>query len=97
MKKVIPIPWSQFHRKLSKRLLQRIEEPTSWLWLALNDGESEVAMSIDFEGMYRQARAEATDVSEHLLHYLDTIKSPLWRIHLLALLSPRSEQNTRKR
>ena len=46
-------------------------------------------MNIDFEGMYRQARAEATDVSEHILRYLDTIESPLWRIQLLALLSPR--------
>jgi hypothetical protein len=51
-------------------------------------------MSIDFEGMYRQARAEATDVSEHLLHYLGTIKSPLWRIQLLALLSPRMRSVT---
>jgi hypothetical protein len=54
-------------------------------------------MSIDFEGMYRQARAEATDVSEHLLHYLDTIKSPLWRIQLLALLSPRMRSFTQER
>src|SRR5713226_5574444 len=54
-------------------------------------------MSIDFEGMYRQARAEATDVSEHLLHYLDTIKSPLWRIQLLALLSPRMRSVTQER
>jgi hypothetical protein len=54
-------------------------------------------MSIDFEGMYRQARAEATDVPEHLLHYLDTIKSPLWRIQLLALLSPRMRSVTQER
>ena len=54
-------------------------------------------MSIDFESMYRQARAEATDVSEHLLHYLDTIKSPLWRIQLLALLSPRMRSVTQER
>ena len=54
-------------------------------------------MSIDFEGMYRQARAEATDVSKHLLHYLDTIKSPLWRIQLLALLSPRMRSVTQER
>src|SRR5260370_3832627 len=54
-------------------------------------------MSIDFEGMYRQARAEATDVSEHLLHYLDTIKSPLWRLQLLALLSPRMRSVTQER
>jgi hypothetical protein len=54
-------------------------------------------MSVDFEGMYRQARAEATDVSEHLLHYLDTIKSPLWRIQLLALLSPRMRSVTQER
>ena len=54
-------------------------------------------MSIDFEGMYRQARAEATDVSEHLLHYLDTIESPLWRIQLLALLSPRMRSVTQER
>jgi hypothetical protein len=46
-------------------------------------------MGIDFESMYRQARVEAADVSEHLLQYLDTIKNPLWRIQLLALLSPR--------
>ena len=46
-------------------------------------------MSIDFEGMYRKARAEATDVPEHTLQFLDTIKSPLWRIQLLGLLSPR--------
>jgi hypothetical protein len=54
-------------------------------------------MSIDFEGMYRQARAEATDVSEHHLHYLDTIKSPLWRLQLLALLSPRMRSVTQER
>jgi hypothetical protein len=54
-------------------------------------------MGIDFEGMYRQARAEATDVSEHLLHYLDTIKSPLWRLQLLALLSPRMRSVTQER
>ena len=54
-------------------------------------------MNIDFEGMYQQARAEATDVSEHLLHYLDTIKSPLWRIQLLALLSPRMRSVTQER
>jgi hypothetical protein len=46
-------------------------------------------MGIDFEGMYRQARAESTDVSEHMLQFLDGIKSPLWRIQLLAMLSPR--------
>ena len=46
-------------------------------------------MSIDFEGMYRKARTEATDVPEHTLQFLDTIKSPLWRIQLLGLLSPR--------
>ena len=51
-------------------------------------------MNIDFEGMYRQARAEATDVSEHLLHYLDTIESPLWRLQLLGLLSPRMRSAT---
>jgi hypothetical protein len=54
-------------------------------------------MSIDFEGMYRQARAEATDVSEHLLHYLDTIENPLWRIQLLSLLSPRMRSVTQER
>ncbi len=54
-------------------------------------------MNIDFEGMYQQARAEATDVSEHLLHYLDTIKSPLWRMQLLALLSPRMRSVTQER
>jgi len=54
-------------------------------------------MNIDFEGMYQQARAEATDVSEHLLHYLDTIKSPLWRMQLLALLSPSMRSVTQER
>ena len=54
-------------------------------------------MNIDFEGMYRQARAEATDVSEHILRYLDTIESPLWRIQLLALLSPRVRSVTQER
>ena len=54
-------------------------------------------MGIDFESMYRQARAEATDVSEHLLHYLDTIKNPLWRIQLLALLSPRMRSVAQER
>ena len=54
-------------------------------------------MNIDFEGMYRQARAEATDVSEHFLRYLDTIESPLWRIQLLALLSPRVRSVTQER
>jgi hypothetical protein len=54
-------------------------------------------MGIDFEGMYWRARAEATDVSEHLLHYLDTIKSPLWRLQLLALLSPRMRSVTQER
>ena len=54
-------------------------------------------MNFDFEGMYRQARAEATDVSEHFLRYLDTIESPLWRIHLLALLSPRVRSVTQER
>ena len=54
-------------------------------------------MNIDFEGIYRQARAEATDVSEHFLRYLDTIKSPLWRIQLLALLSPRMRSVTQER
>ena len=54
-------------------------------------------MNIDFEGMYRQARAEATDVSEHFLRYLDTVENPLWRIHLLALLSPRVRSVTQDR
>lgn len=54
-------------------------------------------MGIDFEGMYRQARAEATDVSAHLLNYLDTIESPLWRLQLLALLSPRMRSVTQER
>ena len=36
-------------------------------------------------------------MSEHLLHYLDTIKSPLWRIQLLALLSPRMRSITQER
>src|SRR5260370_17911015 len=54
-------------------------------------------MGIDFEDMYRQARAEATDVSEHLLQYLDTIKSPLWRLQLLPLLSPRMRSVTQER
>jgi hypothetical protein len=54
-------------------------------------------VNIDFEGMYRQARAEATDVSEHILRYLDTIESPLWRIQLLALLSPRVRSVTQER
>jgi hypothetical protein len=54
-------------------------------------------VNIDFEGMYRQARAEATDVSEHFLRYLDTIESPLWRIQLLALLSPRVRSVTQER
>jgi hypothetical protein len=54
-------------------------------------------MSIDFEGMYRQERAQATDVSEHFLRYLDTIESPLWRIQLLALLSPRVRSVTQER
>jgi hypothetical protein len=52
---------------------------------------------IDFESMYQQAKAEATDVSEHLLHYLDTIKNPLWRIQLLALMSPRMRSVTQGR
>ena len=52
---------------------------------------------IDFESMYQQAKAEATDVSEHLLHYLDTIKNPLWRIQLLALMSPRMRSVTQER
>jgi hypothetical protein len=52
---------------------------------------------IDFESMYQQAKAQATDVSEHLLHYLDTIKNPLWRIQLLALLSPRMRSVTQER
>ena len=54
-------------------------------------------MGIDFEGMYRQARAEATDVSEHMLQFLDGIKSPLWRLQLLALLSPRMRIVTQER
>ena len=54
-------------------------------------------MSIDFEGMYRKARAEAIDVAEHTLHYIDTIKDPLWRLQLLALLSPRMRAVTQER
>src|SRR5689334_17640572 len=54
-------------------------------------------MGIDFEVMYRRARAEAIDVPEHLLHYLDTVKNPLWRLQLLALLSPRMRSVTQER
>ena len=54
-------------------------------------------MSIDFEGMYSKARAEATDVAEHTLNYIDTIKDPLWRLQLLALLSPRMRAVTQER
>ena len=54
-------------------------------------------MNIDFEGMYRKAREEATDVAEHTLRYLDTIKDPLWRLQLLGLLSPRMRSVTQER
>jgi hypothetical protein len=60
-------------------------------------GLADRKMSIDFEGMYRKARAEATDVAEHTLQYLDTVKDPLWRIQLLGLLSPRMRAVTQER